>query len=226
MTGDDWSGPPGLFAEQAYRLILDRLKADDSEDRLVERRLAEAFSMSRTPVREALRRLTAEGLIRRASGQGYLVRRFVHRDVCDHYDLRMLFEPAAAALSATQPYDEGDERFECLQKTQQSSSFHLSVAATSGSAALVRVIGILIEHPLGRLHSGECSSPTGGGDEGHREILQFIGSHNAPGAADAMKRHLTTLRDCSDRTDSQTPSAFATRRTEAPQSGGGTRSRS
>lgn len=75
--------------------------------RLVEQRIAEEFDLSRTPVREALRRLQAEGLVRIERHRGATVRELSVEEVVDLYDLRARLEGYAAELAA-QRHDAAD----------------------------------------------------------------------------------------------------------------------
>lgn len=68
--------------------------------RLVEQRIAEEFDLSRTPVREALRTLEAEGLVRIEPNRGATVRTVEVDDVVDLYALRARLEGYAAELAA------------------------------------------------------------------------------------------------------------------------------
>ncbi|WP_430334395.1 GntR family transcriptional regulator [Rhodococcus sp. ACT016] len=68
--------------------------------RLIEQRIAEEFSLSRTPVREALRRLEAEGLVLSEPNRGAVVRTLSMADVSDLYGLRARLEAYAAELAA------------------------------------------------------------------------------------------------------------------------------
>lgn len=68
--------------------------------RLIEQRIAEQFSLSRTPVREALRRLEAEGLVLSEPNRGAIVRTLSMADVSDLYGLRARLEAYAAELAA------------------------------------------------------------------------------------------------------------------------------
>ncbi|MDF3319950.1 GntR family transcriptional regulator [Rhodococcus sp. C3V] len=68
--------------------------------RLIEQRIAEQFSLSRTPVREALRRLEAEGLVLSEPNRGAIVRTLSIADVSDLYGLRARLEAYAAELAA------------------------------------------------------------------------------------------------------------------------------
>jgi DNA-binding GntR family transcriptional regulator len=68
--------------------------------RLVEQRIGEEFSLSRTPVREALRRLEAEGLLTSERNRGARVRMVTPDDIVDLYELRARLESLAAELAA------------------------------------------------------------------------------------------------------------------------------
>jgi DNA-binding GntR family transcriptional regulator len=69
-------------------------------DVLVESKLAEEFGVSRTPVREAIRQLELEGLVRTVSNRGIVVEGISSRDVQDIYTIRGLIESLAARWAA------------------------------------------------------------------------------------------------------------------------------
>jgi DNA-binding GntR family transcriptional regulator len=60
--------------------------------RLVERELADRFSVSRIPLREALHKLEAEGLVEIFTNRGAVVRALTQSDVDEIYGLRTLLE--------------------------------------------------------------------------------------------------------------------------------------
>lgn len=101
----------------AYELIRSAILEGEynPEQRLTEEALAATLGMSRTPIREAIRRLTAEGLVvlqgRRAS-----VREFPVEDVRQIYDLRALLEGYAASAAATHRSDEDLERLHAANR--------------------------------------------------------------------------------------------------------------
>src|SRR5699024_2733249 len=68
--------------------------------RLVEQRLAEELDVSRTPVREAVRRLESEGLVVVARNRGAVVRPLDEADISDLYEVRARLEAHAADLAA------------------------------------------------------------------------------------------------------------------------------
>jgi len=68
--------------------------------RLIEQRIAAELGLSRTPVREALRILEAEGLVVSERNRGATVRPLSPTDVVDLYGLRIRLESYAAELAA------------------------------------------------------------------------------------------------------------------------------
>jgi DNA-binding GntR family transcriptional regulator len=67
--------------------------------RLVEHRIAEELGLSRTPVREALRMLEAEGLVVSARNRGAMVRPLSETEVVDLYGLRIRLESYAVEVA-------------------------------------------------------------------------------------------------------------------------------
>ncbi len=68
--------------------------------RLIEQRLAAELGLSRTPIREALRILEAEGLVVSERNRGAIVRPLSPTEVVDLYGLRIRLESYAAELAA------------------------------------------------------------------------------------------------------------------------------
>src|SRR5436190_3736406 len=67
--------------------------------RLVEQRIAEELGLSRTPVREALRMLEAEGLVVSERNRGAMVRTLSQTEVEDLYGLRIRLESYAVEMA-------------------------------------------------------------------------------------------------------------------------------
>src|SRR5215212_1056166 len=70
------------------------------DERLVEEQLARRLGVSRTPVRQALAMLEAEGLVEISPNRGATVCSFGLDDVWDIYDLRAVLEGHAARRAA------------------------------------------------------------------------------------------------------------------------------
>jgi len=69
-------------------------------ERLVENDIARLLHVSRTPVREAFRKLENEGLVAYSKGRGVTVTKFSKQDIDDLYDIRSALEGLAARLAA------------------------------------------------------------------------------------------------------------------------------
>ena len=76
-------------------------------ERLIQDMLAAQFGTSRIPVRDALKRLNAEGLVTMDERGSYVVSVFGIADIEEVYGLRMLLEPYAAG-SALERMTQGD----------------------------------------------------------------------------------------------------------------------
>ena len=79
-------------------------------DWLREAALASRFGVSRTPIREALNRLAAEGIVELSRNKGAQVVSFSGKDVADLYDVRAGFEPHAALLAVPRLSDADVDR--------------------------------------------------------------------------------------------------------------------
>lgn len=90
-------------SELAYRLIRRAIAEGEFEpgSRLVEQRIGEMFDLSRTPVREALRALAADGLVTIERNRGAIVATMSDTDIRDQYELRARLEALAAERAAT-----------------------------------------------------------------------------------------------------------------------------
>ncbi|MDF2808981.1 MAG: GntR family transcriptional regulator [Microvirga sp.] len=91
--------PP--LAEQIYATLREQLRsgAFNMGERLVDATLAKAMAVSRTPVREALARLVADGLLETGEG-GFQIPKPTVTAMEDIFDIRRLIEPPAAARAA------------------------------------------------------------------------------------------------------------------------------
>ncbi len=69
-------------------------------DRLVEAELAQELGLSRTPVRNALRKLIAEGLLENQDNKGCLIPKITPSDMESVFSVRTLLEGRAAAAAA------------------------------------------------------------------------------------------------------------------------------
>ncbi|MCQ6559810.1 GntR family transcriptional regulator [Paenibacillus mendelii] len=75
-------------------------------DRIVETKLAKDYGISQTPVREAIRQLSGEGIIIIVPNKGPMVRDFHMKDVFEIYSLRAVYEGLAIRIAVMKATDE------------------------------------------------------------------------------------------------------------------------
>jgi DNA-binding GntR family transcriptional regulator len=172
--------------------------------------LARQLAVSPTPVREALARLEADGLVRKRAMAGYSTTPLLTRtEFDDLFEMRVLLECAAAArvaghagvdvdsLAADAELPErldGDGYAGHAAFTAQDARFHERVAAASGNALLHAAIVRLHAHlHLHRLHFPATHLGTSGAE--HRRIVAAIAAGDPTAAAEAMRAHLNAARE-------------------------------
>ncbi len=97
-------GPPDdrPLGQRAYETIFDAIQSGrlPPGSRVREAELTTWLEMSRTPLRDALQRLQAEGLLQMQPHRGILISRLDRQQIIELYTARELAEGAAAALAA------------------------------------------------------------------------------------------------------------------------------
>ena len=109
------------------------------EEHLIEQRIAEELDLSRTPVREALRRLQSEGLVRFEANRGATVRSLTISDIADLYELRARLEAMAAELAATRATPDQLERLAAAEEGFAEAAEAAAVAGDGDREATRRV---------------------------------------------------------------------------------------
>jgi DNA-binding GntR family transcriptional regulator len=115
--------PKALYVEVAELLrqrIFSRELAPGSW--IDELKLAEEYGISRTPLREALKVLAAEGLVTMKVRRGAYVTEVSERDLTDVYHLLALLESDAAAVVARQATDEQLRELQALHDELEAAS--------------------------------------------------------------------------------------------------------
>jgi len=88
--------------EAAYDALLGALRAGTFSpgERLREEEVGERLGLSRTPVREALRRLEGDGIVEHRPRIGAVIRSLGHTEIVELYEMRMVLERTAAEMAA------------------------------------------------------------------------------------------------------------------------------
>jgi len=131
---------------------------------LGEEALAEMCGVSRTPVREALRRLEADMLVGRTDTQRTFVADWSIDDVADAFELRAMLEGRAARRAAERMSDAALARIRAANRTlglaiqqpmpdvagflEGNREFHAIILEVAGSRRLTALLSTLIEQPV------------------------------------------------------------------------------
>lgn len=173
-------------------------------ERLIEEDLAEAFDVSRTPVREALRQLQVEGLVQSVHNRGFLVNDILE-DVDIVFNIRARVEGYAASLAARRADADELERLRDLQKelsnavdagdknaaVELNSRFHQSVMAAARSARLADLIEKLrtdyVSYQVVSMYSeGQLRASIAE----HEEIIEALWRRDSYAADVAVQSHI------------------------------------
>lgn len=173
--------------------------------RLREGTLAQQFSVSRTPIREALIQLSAMGLVDAEPNRGATVLRLTADDVAEVYHVRALLESESAALAAGRSSPElggllgkACDQMRELRRAPASDQlaadtfFHYTIAEASGNSrlhALIRQVSAIPE-------AYRSSIPYTADDmieaeRQHRAIAGAIGIRLETKARDLMRSHVS-----------------------------------
>jgi DNA-binding GntR family transcriptional regulator len=184
-----------------------------SGDKLQEAKLAERIGVSRTPVREALTRLSTEGLVVLERYRRGYVAHFSSKDVEEIFRLRAILEAHAASRAATRISDADIARLEALETEMEevfdrlgwhahlerfdalNSEFHMLVARAADSQRLELILASSLELPASIFNSyaEPVVDRTRRTHVQHHEILAALKMRNADWAAAAMSAHLLSL---------------------------------
>jgi DNA-binding GntR family transcriptional regulator len=137
--------------DQAYLAIRERIDSGVLARgmRLHQEQLAAELGVSRTPVREALRRLAAEGRVEIHTNRGARVADIEPLDMPEPYEARLVVEPGAAALAARAGLTGAHQRMRDAIAAQRAAvgdvprsfaanrAFHLALVEASGNRLLL-----------------------------------------------------------------------------------------
>jgi DNA-binding GntR family transcriptional regulator len=200
--------PPAHGATVAF--IVERLREDilagrlEPGSRLIECDLTTRFVVSRGPVREALRRLSADGLIEHWPHRGAVVRRLTEREIRELFLIRIEMEALAARLAAAADAPERRARFIASIESiysdsprnpcdylKENAAFHDVVMALADNNELRDLAGRL-QLPLIMAQVGDVLTPPvlEASVREHRAIAKAIAERDPAAASARMREHL------------------------------------
>jgi DNA-binding GntR family transcriptional regulator len=176
--------------------------------RLFEGELAATYGVSRAPIREAVRGLEAQGLVRSVSNKGIVVSRLSPDEIREVYELRCVLEPMAGRLAGARIGEEAlshlqaviAEMDQALDDPKRwmvlNSTFHATFYAASERPRLCRIIGDLtnVVEPYIRMFLDEPGVLRGSNDAHHR-ILDAARRHDGDEVAGILQRLLEASKE-------------------------------
>lgn len=187
-----------------------------SGERLVEQRLADELEVSRTPLREALRLLEAEGLVVIEPNRGASVRVLTADDVVDLYELRARLEGYAAERAATRVtpdqldrLDRALEQFDAVvtagpdgqldalrDLSHWNAEFHGIIVEAAAHVRLDALLARTVDHPLvfeafRRFEPAELERSSGF----HHLVRDALAAGDARRAGALLEEHVMQGRD-------------------------------
>lgn len=172
--------------------------------------LCESLAISRTPLREALKVLTAEGLVRHEPRRGCFVNEVTEQDLDDIFPVIALLEGRCAFEAARNATDADllvletlHERLNSHAKARRMTDYyaanyaiHEALITLANNRWLAQTIGDLRKIlKLARLHSLQATGRLAQSLSEHMAVFAAIKARDSDGADAAMRTHLTRQRE-------------------------------
>lgn len=199
-------------SDETFQRLLDKITTLEFApgQRLSEAHLMDTLEVGRTPIREALQRLAAVGLVQIERHQSNIVTPLQPFDVGKIVEMRMILETAAARLAAARAtaqeidliaaasdaYDALDPSTPADVRLDQDRTFHDELAKASHNEHLVsaiatnRIFGVRLWYLTSR-NSGVDQTYMA---YSHRPIVDAVRSRDADAAEREIRNHVETFR--------------------------------
>ncbi|MBS0396042.1 MAG: GntR family transcriptional regulator [Proteobacteria bacterium] len=180
--------------------------------RITEQEVAAAAGVSRTPAREALRRLHAEGLVEFTPNLGAVVSEWTDAEFDEIFDLRALLESHGVARAALRISDADVEALRALATQQLGEArerreghldriadlnrrFHRRLQEAAGSPRLMRALAALLEAPLiMKTFLNYSPEDLQRSAAHHLELVQALAARDPEWAASVMRSHILAAK--------------------------------
>lgn len=196
--------------EEAYQYLLNAIRMGELQpgQRIVAEDVAEVLDMSRMPIREALRRLSTEGLVAMRANRGAVVKKLSKDEVQEIFEMRAALEALAAAKAVKKASAADIHELEFLLSRLESvksdmslwitahREFHEKISAISQAPRLLAQISSLhaLIEPLMRIWI-EKAPGSKNVNSVHQEILRVMKSGDAQAMEQLIKKHSKVTAD-------------------------------
>jgi DNA-binding GntR family transcriptional regulator len=196
----------GVYESLKERIMEGSLKPGE---KLNERELAKEANVSRTPIREALRRLEHEGFVENLRQRGAFVKKYSPEELDVLHQMLFRMESLALELAAPKLRDDDFVKLQEMLSLMQSEveerdtkrfislnmSFHLFFAEKTGSAELARTIALLLGQIMRLLYVRIAV----GADatlyiEEHQKILDSLQGKSETSPVETLGKHIERSR--------------------------------
>lgn len=175
-------------------------------ERLDEVKLTERFGVSRTPVREALGRLTAQGILVPGEKRGVRVAKYTREELSQIFETMHEIEAVCARMAAQRLtlLVRGEIRAaqdQCLVAAQKgdvqayrraNEAFHMAIYRATGNAYMADLASDFRRRtgPF-RAKKFACKADLVASAESHEALIASIFSEDSKAAVDGMRAHMT-----------------------------------
>lgn len=205
MSDTDPSHREPPHGQGAYERLLSEIATGALQpgDRLTETEIAERLQISRTPVREAIRQLEADGLVTHVPRAGATVRTLDYSEVMELYDIRAVLEGAAASFAARAASDIEIAELETINAELAAATddgarafelnrqFHMTLLDAARNRFLAKSMNTLQKTLmiLGPSTLQETTRAEAAVDE-HNAVLDALRARDGDEAETAMRAHI------------------------------------
>ena len=194
----------------AYKYILEqiltfRFKPNEA---IIENDICSTLQISRTPLREALRRLEAEGFVIKARNRGTFVKPYTPEDITEIYDIRKVFEMHALknCIVAVTPGEIEDVRRKILLLNESSppddffksdDNLHNMIIRYCMNSRMSRILkSLTVQLGIVQTLSSQGPNRFQQVNDEHLQILNAIEQRNLTQASALLELHLEIVKQC------------------------------
>jgi DNA-binding GntR family transcriptional regulator len=200
------------ISEQAYHHIRESLLKSGAYvgQKIPHRELGQKLGISHTPLREALFRLVAEGLLEHQTYKGFYVPAITIEEANELYETREIIEPFLVEKTAKRMDDVLAKKFANIVKKYKElmtvhynrkriltdKKFHIEIAQSAGNNILSQVLNqlydkLIFKSPVERISPSRVKEAV----QEHYDILELLIAKKGKAAGKKMKQHIRKQRE-------------------------------